>query len=134
VDLERGPLSLVSVTEELLGRNSSGSGRERREYGSGDPLRLPRDILYPQEMALTSPTSGGLRPRSLFYLLFSSSELLPFFRRLFSFSCMQRSVSIHCYPVVACPSLLYMLVQYTGIQVYSASTLIYRLVHSSPLQ
>jgi hypothetical protein len=26
VDLERGPLSLVSVTEELLERNSSGSG------------------------------------------------------------------------------------------------------------
>jgi hypothetical protein len=24
--LERGPLSLVSITEELLGRNSSGSG------------------------------------------------------------------------------------------------------------
>jgi hypothetical protein len=26
VDLERGPLSLVSTTEELLGRNSSCSG------------------------------------------------------------------------------------------------------------
>jgi hypothetical protein len=29
VGLERGPLSLVSATEELLGRNSSGSGLER---------------------------------------------------------------------------------------------------------
>jgi hypothetical protein len=28
VGLERGPLSLVSTTEELLGRNSSGSGLE----------------------------------------------------------------------------------------------------------
>jgi hypothetical protein len=37
--LERGPLSLVSTTEELLGRNSSGSGLENREYGRGDPLR-----------------------------------------------------------------------------------------------
>jgi hypothetical protein len=25
----------------------------------GDPLPLPRDILYPQNMALTPPTSGG---------------------------------------------------------------------------
>jgi hypothetical protein len=29
----------VSTTEELLGRNSSGSGLENREYGRGDPLR-----------------------------------------------------------------------------------------------
>jgi hypothetical protein len=34
--LERGPLSLVSVTEELLGSNSSGSSLERRKYGSKD--------------------------------------------------------------------------------------------------
>jgi hypothetical protein len=33
VGLERGPLSLVSTTEELLGSNSSGSGLESREYG-----------------------------------------------------------------------------------------------------
>jgi hypothetical protein len=39
VGLERGPLSLVSITEELLGRNSSGSGQENREYDRGDPLR-----------------------------------------------------------------------------------------------
>jgi hypothetical protein len=39
VGLERGPLSLVSTIEELLGRNSSGSGLENREYGRGDPLR-----------------------------------------------------------------------------------------------
>jgi hypothetical protein len=35
VDLERGPLSLVSTTEELLGRKSSGSGLENRDYGLG---------------------------------------------------------------------------------------------------
>jgi hypothetical protein len=34
--LERVPLSLVSTTEELLGRNNSGSGLGSREYGSGD--------------------------------------------------------------------------------------------------
>jgi hypothetical protein len=59
VGLERGSLSLVSTIEELLGRNSSGSGLENREYGRGDPLGWPRDTLYPQKLALTSPTSGG---------------------------------------------------------------------------
>jgi hypothetical protein len=36
--LERGTLSLVSTTEELLGRNSRGCGLESRHYGSGDPV------------------------------------------------------------------------------------------------
>jgi hypothetical protein len=33
------PRELVSITEELLGRNSTGSGQENREYDRGDPLR-----------------------------------------------------------------------------------------------
>jgi hypothetical protein len=33
VGLERSPLSLASTTEELLGRKSSGSGLENRDYG-----------------------------------------------------------------------------------------------------
>jgi hypothetical protein len=37
--LERGPPSLVSTTEELLGRDSSGSDLESREYGRRDPSR-----------------------------------------------------------------------------------------------
>jgi hypothetical protein len=57
--LERGPLSLVSTTEELLGTKSSGSGLEDRGYGCRDTSRWPRDTLYPQKSALTSPTSGG---------------------------------------------------------------------------
>jgi hypothetical protein len=59
VRLERGPLSLVRIIEELLQWKSSGSGQENRINGSGDPLRWPRDTLYPQNSALTSPTSGG---------------------------------------------------------------------------
>jgi hypothetical protein len=43
--LERGPLSLVATTEELLGRKSSGSGLGSQEYGLRDPSRWPRDIL-----------------------------------------------------------------------------------------
>jgi hypothetical protein len=35
----RGPLSLVSTTEELLGRKSRGSDLENREYGRRDPSR-----------------------------------------------------------------------------------------------
>jgi hypothetical protein len=59
VGLESGPLSLVSTIEELLERKSSGSGLGNREYGRGDPLRWPRSTLYPQNLALTSSTSGG---------------------------------------------------------------------------
>jgi hypothetical protein len=36
VGLERGPLSHVTTIEELLGRKSSGSGLESREYGFAD--------------------------------------------------------------------------------------------------
>jgi hypothetical protein len=57
--LERGPLSLLSTVEEVLGRKSSGSCPENREYSRRDPLRWPRNTLYPQKLALTSPTSGG---------------------------------------------------------------------------
>jgi hypothetical protein len=57
VGLELGPLSLVSTIEELLERKSSGSGLENLEYGRRDPSRWSRGILYPQKLALTSPTS-----------------------------------------------------------------------------
>jgi hypothetical protein len=57
LSLERGPLSLVSTIEELLGRNSNSSVLENGEYGRGDQLPWPRDTLYPQNLELTSPTS-----------------------------------------------------------------------------
>jgi hypothetical protein len=47
VGLERGPLSLVSATEEP-GSSSSGSGLESREYGRREPSPQPRGNLYPQ--------------------------------------------------------------------------------------
>jgi hypothetical protein len=56
--LERGRLSLVSMIEALLERKSSGSGLENRDYGRKDPSSCPRDTLYSQKLALTSPTSG----------------------------------------------------------------------------
>jgi hypothetical protein len=59
VGLERGPLSLASTTEELLGRKSNCSGLENREYGRRDSSRWPRGTLYPQKVTLTTSTSGG---------------------------------------------------------------------------
>jgi hypothetical protein len=59
VGLERGPLSLVSTIEELLGRKSSCPGLENGYYVLGDPFCWPRNTLYPQTLELTSPTSGG---------------------------------------------------------------------------
>jgi hypothetical protein len=58
VGLERGQLSLVSTIEELLGRKSTGSGLESREYVRRD---LSRDILYPQKVG----TSFADKRRSL---------------------------------------------------------------------
>jgi hypothetical protein len=69
VCLEQGPLSLVSTIEELLGRKSSVSGLESREYGRWDPSSWPLGTLYPQKLALTSPKRSGrsvgkVRPRT----------------------------------------------------------------------
>jgi hypothetical protein len=50
----------MSTIEELLDRKSSGSCLQSREYGRRDPSRWPRGTtLYPQKLAVTSPTSGG---------------------------------------------------------------------------
>jgi hypothetical protein len=53
--LERGPLSLVSTTEELLERKNSGSGLQSREYSRGHAVAPSiRKMLV-----LNSPTRGG---------------------------------------------------------------------------
>jgi hypothetical protein len=59
VGLERGPLSLVSTIEEVLEIKSSGSGLENRDYDRKDSSRWQRGTLYPQQLTLTSSTSGG---------------------------------------------------------------------------
>jgi hypothetical protein len=61
VGLERGPLSLVSAIQELLGRNSSGCGLESREYDHRDTSHFTHVTLYLQKLELTSPTSDGGR-------------------------------------------------------------------------
>jgi hypothetical protein len=59
VGLELGLLSLVSTIEELLGRKSSCSSLENREYGRRNSSRWPRGTLYSQKLVLTSQTSGS---------------------------------------------------------------------------
>jgi hypothetical protein len=59
VGLERGPLSLVSAVEELLEIKNSGCGLENRDYGRRDSSRWQLGTLYPQQLTLTSSTSGG---------------------------------------------------------------------------
>ena len=57
--LERGPLSLVRSIEELLEYKSSGSGPEKRLTAVGIRCADHVTPLYPQKLALTSPTGGG---------------------------------------------------------------------------
>jgi hypothetical protein len=79
VGLERGPLSLVSTTEEQLRRKSSGSCLENREYGRRDPSRWPRGTLYAQKLAITSPSGrsvGIVRLRTQIMEFFFISSLV----------------------------------------------------------
>jgi hypothetical protein len=48
VGLKRGPLSLMSTTEEQLGWKNSGSDLENWEYGRMDPSRSPHGNLFLQ--------------------------------------------------------------------------------------
>jgi hypothetical protein len=50
--LERGPLSLVRITEELLEWKSSDSGLQNEINGRENPLHWPRDNLYPLKLGL----------------------------------------------------------------------------------
>jgi hypothetical protein len=55
--LERGPLSLVSTTEELLDRKVAAPVQKTENMAQG--FRHADHVVYPQKLAITSPTSGG---------------------------------------------------------------------------
>jgi hypothetical protein len=58
--LERGPLSVVRIIEELLEWKSKRlRSRNPKLTTTGDSLRWPRDTLCTLKLSLTSPTSGG---------------------------------------------------------------------------
>jgi hypothetical protein len=50
VGLVRSLLGLVSTIEEVLGRKSSGSGLESRDYDRRDPSRWPRGTFLSAEV------------------------------------------------------------------------------------
>jgi hypothetical protein len=50
----------MSITEELLGRNSSGSGQENREYDRGGFVALTTQHPLSAKVGTISPRSGGL--------------------------------------------------------------------------
>jgi hypothetical protein len=56
--VEWGPLSLVRTIEELLEGKVAAPVYKTEINSRGSPLRWPRNTLYPQKFALTSPTSG----------------------------------------------------------------------------
>jgi hypothetical protein len=53
VGLEQRPLSLISTTEKLLERKSSGSGLENRYYGHRDLQRWLHDIPLSAKVSTT---------------------------------------------------------------------------------
>jgi hypothetical protein len=78
VDLERGPLSLLSTIEELLGRKRSGSGLENLDYGRKESaalitrqssIRRSRRQLRGQAAVPWSVFARGLRPPEFVSLL-----------------------------------------------------------------
>jgi hypothetical protein len=84
VGLERGSLSLVSTTEELLDRKSSGSCLENREYGRRGSAELTtRHPSIHKKLALTSLTSGGWLGR---YSSLADSDHGVWFNLVFLFS------------------------------------------------
>jgi hypothetical protein len=59
VGLERGPLSLVSTTEELLDRKGAVPSRKPRIQPQGPVTLTTWHPLSAKKLAITSPTSGG---------------------------------------------------------------------------
>jgi hypothetical protein len=52
---KQSSLSSIVIIYTTLGL----SVKKTELTAGGNPLRSPRDTLYPQKLALTSPTSGG---------------------------------------------------------------------------
>ena len=59
VGLDRGPLSLVRSSEELLEKSSGSRSRKQKLTAVGTRCVDHVTPLYPQKLALTSPTGGG---------------------------------------------------------------------------
>jgi hypothetical protein len=87
VGLERGPPSLVSATEELLGRKSSGSGLPVRKSSS----QTKNCLAFPQSL----PTSAGWESAMSFNSFSESLSTLDVIER----SCLKISSHLHVNPL-----------------------------------
>jgi hypothetical protein len=87
VGLERGPLSLVSTTEELLERKSSGYGLENRDTAIGI-CRTDHATPFPEKLASCGRLVGVVRSRTeateFNFLVVSSSFYCHFFVFLYA--------------------------------------------------
>jgi hypothetical protein len=101
VGLERGPLSLVSTTEELLDRKVAAAVYKTDNSAVG-MSRWPRGTLYPQKFAITSPTSGG---RSVGRVR-SRTQTMEFFFRKKSGDEFKKMLAITSFSIVPLPCLL----------------------------
>jgi hypothetical protein len=72
VDLERGPLSLAGTIEELLERNSIGSGLENRDYSHRGSTVLT--MLTPLSTEGGTNFSDKRRPLGWYSLLMDSGH------------------------------------------------------------
>jgi hypothetical protein len=80
VGLERGTLSLVSTTEELLERKSSGSGLESQYYGRKEFAALPLSLYV--FFLLVSFSIYKYEMKSSEYLSVCGCEQYPVLRRV----------------------------------------------------
>jgi hypothetical protein len=78
---DRSRYLFFHVAAQLYSRGSMDTVPDR-----GDPLRRPRDALYPQKLALTSSTSGD-RSIGTVRSLNKATEFLVFYWGIFRFRC-----------------------------------------------
>jgi hypothetical protein len=96
VGLERRPLSLVSTTEELLGRKSSGSGLETEITAVGILQADHVPPLSPQKLTLTSPTRVGIVRLRIKATEFSFQDCIILEIISFDGSYLRKEVAVRC--------------------------------------
>jgi hypothetical protein len=76
VSLEWGPLSLVSTIEDLLEKRKYRLWSRKKDYGRKDPLRWPRDTLYPHKVG--TKFADNRRTEAKDFFSFSFIPFIPF--------------------------------------------------------